>query len=196
MKQTKVQYLISDNEPAWTASEFKVFLNSNDIQYYFEHKNQFKGIINTNDESRGNHQSTAIIDRLCQTLRNMHFNIGRQFEAIDPDEMQLLINEYNKSPHSTLGKYLGQPTSPNMMTDRLEDEFVYKLLKENLAVELSPDYDITGQTVQVMNEYSFMDKVKPKLIPGKWEVIQRDGALFTVKRDKKELKVPRWYLKI
>jgi hypothetical protein len=126
----------------------------------------------------------------------MHFNLGRQFEPIDPDEMQLLINEYNKSPHSTLSKYLGRPVSPNMMTDRLEDEFVYKLLKENLAVELSPDYDVTGQTVQVMNEAATMDKVKPKLIPGNWEVVKRNGALFTVKRDKNELKVPRWYLKI
>ena len=40
-----------------------------------------------------------------------------------------------------------------------------------------------------------MDKVKPKLLPGKWEVIGSDNGLLKLKQGKNELKVNRWMVK-
>jgi hypothetical protein len=40
-----------------------------------------------------------------------------------------------------------------------------------------------------------MDKVKPKLLPGKWEVIGSDNGLLKLKQGENELKVNRWMVK-
>ena len=40
-----------------------------------------------------------------------------------------------------------------------------------------------------------MDKVKPKLLPGKWEVIEPVDGLFKLRQNDDEILVPRWMLK-
>ena len=110
--------------------------------------------------------------------------------------MKYLIDEYNNSPHSTLTKYLKKPTCPNEVDSNvmLEQEFVKELMVENMFVKARPQYQVR-KYVRVYNNAHDMDKVKPKLLPGKWEVIGSDNGLLKLKQGKNELKVNRWMVK-
>jgi hypothetical protein len=65
---------------------------------------------------------------------------------------------------------------------------------ENMFVEAQPDYQVR-KFVQVYNEANAMDKVKPKLLPGKWEVVGFNKGLVQVKQGNNILNVNRWMLK-
>ena len=195
MKQTEVKNLLSDQEPAWTSKLFQNFCQNVGIKHKFYHKNNLKGIIETQEPSRGTHSSTSLVDRLIRTLRSMAYNLTGKSE-INPYLMEYIIYEYNNSPHSTLSKYLKKPTTPEEVNSnkQLEEQFVQKLVVENMIVKLSPEYEVT-KLVRVRNEASHMDKVKPKLLPGFWEVVGKDGGLLKLKQGDKELKVNRWMVK-
>ena len=194
MDQTVVRGLIMDQEPAWQ-NDFHAFCNKNGIAWRHYIKNNIKDLIETNEYSRGNHSTTALIDRLCTTLRRMNYNMGGNL-SIDPDHMRFLIDEYNNSPHSTLSRLLERPTSPNMVDadPKLEDKVVLKLLVENASVDMERDFDLVGQKVRILNESSKMDKLKNKLLPGVWNVIGRDHGLFVCESGPYRIKVSRWML--
>ena len=194
MQQTTVKGLIMDQEPAWQYA-FHAFCNANGIAWRHYIKNNIKGLIETNDTSRGNHSTLALIDRLCATLRRMHFNMGGG-TSIDPDQMKFLIDEYNASPHATLSSLLNKPTSPNMVDNNfaLEDAVVLKIIIENASIDMDDDYDIIGQKVRIMNESSKMDKLKHKLLPGIWDVVSKDHGLFVCKQGSNTIKVSRWMI--
>ena len=194
MKQTTVKGLIMDQEPAWQ-NDFHAFCNSEGIKWHHYIKNHINGLIETNETSRGTHSTTALIDRLCRTLRTMNYNMGNNLN-IDPEQMSFLIDEYNDSPHTTLSRLLGRPTTPNMVDadPKLEDSVVLKLLIENASIELQDDYDVIGKKVRILNEASVMDKLKRKLLPGIWEVISKQNGLFVCKQGLKTVKVSRWMI--
>ena len=194
MQQTTVKGLIMDQEPAWQYA-FHAFCNSNGIAWRHYIKNNIKGLIETNDTSRGNHSTLALIDRLCATLRRMHFNMGGG-TSIDPDQMKFLIDEYNASPHATLTALLNKPTSPNMVDNNfaLEDAVVLKIIIENASIDMDDDYDVIGQQVRIMNESSKMDKLKHKLLPGIWNVVGKEHGLFVCKQGSNTIKVSRWMI--
>ena len=185
MKQTPVKGLIMDQEPAWQ-NDFHSFCNREGIKWRHYIKNNIKGLIETNENSRGNHSTTALIDRLC---------MGGDL-SIDPDQMRFLIDEYNASPHATLTRLLGKPTSPNMVDadPKLEDDVVLRLLIENATIEMQDDYDIVGKKVRILNESSGMDKLKRKLLPGIWTVEGRQNGLFVCKQGQYTVKVSRWMI--
>ena len=59
----------------------------------------------------------------------------------------------------------------------------------------APDFEVKGK-VYIMNEASLFDKLKPKLLPGAWDVVGRKGFNYVCRNEKdKELIVPRWMLK-
>jgi hypothetical protein len=125
----------------------------------------------------------------------MAYNLTHKSE-IDPELMKYLIDEYNNSTHSTLTKYLKRPTCPNDVDNNvsLEQEFVKQLMLENMFVSAQPEYQVR-KYVRVYNNSHDMDKVKPKLLPGKWEVIGSNNGLLKLKQGKNELNVNRWMVK-
>ena len=190
-----VRFLHSDQEQIWKSEEWKKFLKNNNIEHIFYVKNSFNNIIETHDKSRGNHSTTSLVDRLIRTLRLMAYNLTNKSQ-IDPDMMKYLIDEYNNSPHSTLTKYLKKPTCPNEVDSNvmLEQEFVKELMVENMFVKARPQYQVR-KYVRVYNNAHDMDKVKPKLLPGKWEVVGSNNGLLKLKQGKNELNVNRWMVK-
>lgn len=194
MAQTTVKNLIMDQESAWK-HQFHQFLNSQGIEWRHYIKNNIKGLIETNDESRGNHSTTALIDRLCTTLRRMNYNIGNDL-SIDPETMKFLIDEYNNSPHSTLSKYLGRKATPNEVDSnpKLEDQIVLKIMIENFSVTADPAFHPKGK-VRIYNESSPFDKLKSKLLPGYWDIIDYKDGLFTCRQGDYIIKVSRWMIK-
>ena len=190
-----IRFLHSDQEQIWKSDEWKKFLQQNNIEHVFYVKNSFKNIIETHDKTRGNHSTTSLVDRLIRTLRLMSYNLTHKSE-IDPDLMNYLINEYNNSTHSTLTKYLKRPTCPNDVDNNvmLEQELVKRIAVENMFVSSQPGYQVR-KYVRVYNNSHDMDKVKPKLLPGKWEVVGSDNGLLKLKQGKNELKVNRWMVK-
>ena len=195
MKQTDVKHLLSDQEPAWTSKLFQNFCQSVGIQHKFYHKNNFRGILETQEPSRGTHSSTSLVDRLIRTLRTMAYNLTGKAE-IDPYLMEYIVYEYNHSPHTTLSKYLKKQITPEEVNSNkdLEEAFVQKLVVENMNVKLKPEYKV-NKFVRVRNEASHMDKVKPQLLPGYWEVVGKDGGLLKLKQGTHEIKVNRWMVK-
>ena len=194
MQQTVVRGLIMDQEPAWQ-NDFHAFCNNNGIAWRHYIKNDIKDLIETNDRSRGNHSTLALIDRLCVTLRRMNYNMGGNL-SIDPSQMRFLIDEYNASPHFTLSKLLRKPISPNMVDadPKLEDEVVLRLLIDNASVDLESDFNPVGKKVRILNESSNMDKLKNKLLPGVWDVLGREHGLFICEQGPYRIKVSRWMM--
>ena len=196
MEDTQIRALIMDNEGAFTSDAFKQFLERNDIKYSYVVKYNVGKVIETQNASRSTH-TTSLIDRLCGTLRQMNNNLGNHNE-INPPMMNYLIDEYNNAVHTTLSKILRRKVTPNDVDGdvNLENELVKRIRVKNFFVESSDDYAIEDDAkVRVYNDAHFMDKVKPKLLPGTWEFVERDGGLYKVKQGKNIIRVPRWYLK-
>ena len=191
----KIKYIISDDARCFLSNEFQYFLKSNDIKYQNYIINRLDYNIAANSQSRPVHSYTSLIDRVMRTIRLMAYTMERTIE-IEPNLMEYLVNEYNNSPHSTLSKYLKKPTSPNDVDKdvRLEEKLIKCIMNENLKVELNPEYKIE-KYVKIRNEASVNDKVKPKLLPGVWEVVGKDNGLLIVKNGNTTLKVNRWQVK-
>ena len=137
-----------------------------------------------------------ILDRLCRTLRMMNNNLGNG-EDIPPNIMEFLIEEYNDSPHSTLSKYAEAEVSPNEVdgNPQLEDFMCNKLMKENVVKKLRDDWNVNGLSVRCLNESGKFDKVKRKLLPGRWNVKGNENGLFVCSQGDKIIKMPRWMIK-
>ena len=90
------------------------------------------------------------------------------------------------------------PVTPNMVDNdvALENEIVRKLRVKNFFMENKPEYEVNN-TVQVFNDLLVRDfeKVKQKLLPGKWEYVGRENGLFKVRQNGHEIMVPRWMIK-
>ena len=125
----------------------------------------------------------------------MNSNLGNRNE-INPPLMNYLIDEYNNSVHRTLTKILGQQVTPNDVDGNveLETELVKRIRLENFRMEGSLFYPI-DKTVRVYNDADNMDKVKPKLLPGTWEFVERVNGLYKLKQGKNTIVVPRWMIK-
>ena len=125
----------------------------------------------------------------------MAYNLTQKSE-IDPKLMKYIVDEYNSSPHSTLSKYLGRPTTPNEVDSslELENEIVLKIIAENL-VSASSRTLAPGTEVRVYNDAHAWDKVKNKLLPGTFEVVGKEGGLVELKQGNNRIKVNRWMIK-
>ena len=207
LKQATVKHILCDQEKAFTSKYFHEECKKHGIEIQHYIKNNVSGLLETSDESRGNHGALAILDRLCRTIRRMNYNIGNGAKAITPPLMQKLLDEYNRSPHTTLTKILGFPASPNMVDSdkHLEDIIVWTALRHNLTIKLNDDFNVIGKTVMCVNESGKFDKVKSKLLPGKWLVTGAENGLFICEQAKpahdgsngsNTVKLPRYMLKV
>ena len=193
----KFDYLISDQESAFKSREFKKFCRDNNIEHIVYEKNKFGGLIDTNADSRGNHSMLGMVDRFIRTIRQMAYNLGVKNQNIDPDTMYDILQEYNHSPHTTFYRILGKDITPSEMAQnpKLEDKFVSILAKKKFLIKNKPGYNLEKKRVRVYNEAHVFDKVRPKLLPGVFDVVGRDGYLYIVKRGQYTLKLPRYLLK-
>ena len=197
IKQTKIKFILCDQEAAFKSDAFHRLCTNNGIKIIHYIKNNVKGLIETNEASRGNHGALSILDRLCRTIRRMNYNLGNSSD-IPPDIMERLIQEYNNSPHKTLSDIVGFPISPNEVdaNKRIEDEIVFNRIRDNLKIKLKNDYNIIGQNCRCLNESSKFDKVKNKLLPGIWKIVGTEHGLFICKQGKYTIKLPRWMIKV
>ncbi len=195
--QTKIKHILCDQEAAFMSQMFKNECRKHGIELLQYIKNDVKGVIQTTDASRGNHSTLSIIDRLSRTIRRMNFNIGNDAN-ISPNTMEILIQEYNNSPHKTLSDIVGRPITPNMVDDneRLEDYIVWTRMRDNIKTKFKDDFDIVGRNVRCLNESSKFDKVKTKLLPGIWQVVGTDSGLFICMQGDNKIKLPRWMIKL
>ncbi len=196
LKQTPIKFLLMDNETAWERShEYKQYLESKGIAYKFVPKSGVGDELETFNKRRLNHSSTSLIDRLIRTLRMMNYNMGLDNE-IPPSVMRWLVDEYNSSPHSTLSKHLGRPVSPNEVDEdpKLERKICSSILRENFIIRSRPEYAL-DKYVRVYNAETAFDKVKPKFLPGWWEVVGVEDGLVKIKQNDANMKVSRWMLK-
>ena len=197
MKQTPIKTIMMDEESSFKSYTFKRFLKNNNIEYKYEDKYDVDDIIDTQETRRKTHNTTVLVDRLIRTLRQMNYNLGLP-QQIEPQTLYYLIYEYNNSIHTTLSKILKRKVTPDDVDNdvNLENELVKRIRVKNFFVENSDDYAIEDDAnVRVYNDAHFMDKVKPKLLPGTWEVVERDKGLYKVRQNKNTIKVPRWMLR-
>ena len=192
MQNTEVRALIMDNESAFNSDAFRRFLQRNNITFTYVPKYNVGKIIETQTARRSTH-TTSLIDRLCRTLRQMNSNLGNRNE-INPPMMNYLIDEYNNSVHRTLSKILGRQVTPNDVDGnvQLETELVKRIRLENFRMEGNLFYPVSDK-VRVYNDADNMDKVKPKLLPGTWQFIERVNGLYKLKQGNNTIVVPRWY---
>ena len=198
-----VKHILCDQEKAFISKRFKDYCKNQNIELKYYIKNHVDGIIETKENSRGNHNALSLIDRLSRTLRKMNYNIGNG-NAINPTTMKYLLNEYNNSPHSTLSKIIGSPITPNIVNEmpQLEDFIVEQLMKENIKIKLRDDYNIVGKWCRCINESSKFDKIKNKLLPGIWKVVDTEDGLFVCQQYKEGLplehyiRLPRMLIKV
>ena len=197
LKQTTIKHIMCDQEAAFLSKMFKDECRKHHIELVHYIKNDVKDVVHTTEASRGIHTTLSLIDRLSRTIRRMNYNIGNDAN-INPNVMEILIQEYNNSPHKTLSDIVGRPITPNMVDDdeRLEDYIVWTRMRENMKTKLQDDFDIVGQNVRCLNESSKFDKVKMKLLPGIWQVVGTDRGLFICRQNDYVIKLPRWMLKV
>ena len=112
--------------------------------------------------------------------------------------LNYLIEEYNNSVHSTLSKIIGRDVTPNMVDAdvMLETAIVKHLRRQNFLMENNPAYAVS-KMVRVYNDIPKrdMEKVKPKLLPGKWKYVGRENGLFKLQQNGNDIIVPRWMIK-
>ena len=196
MEQTPINAIMADEEKAFTSHVVQKFLKNNNIEFKCVHHYNVGDVIHTQEPSRSTHNTTALVDRLIGTLRQMNYNLGLPSQIV-PETLYYLINEYNNSIHTTLSQILKRKVTPNDVDGdvALETELVKRIRVMNFFVEESAEYQLKdGAKVRVYNDCDFMDKVKPKLLPGTWEVVDRDNGLYSVSQGKNTIKVPRWML--
>ena len=198
LELTPINSVIMDQEGAFIDANFQRFLTENGIQYHYVHKYNVGEVMDMlpDNKSRSTH-SGSLIDRLIRTLRLMNYNLGNKKE-IDPAMLNYLIDEYNNSVHSTLSKIIGRDVTPNMVDANvlLETAIVKHLRQQNFLMENNADYAVS-KTVRVYNDIPKrdMEKVKPKLLPGKWEYVGREYGLFKLQQNGNVIMVPRWMIK-
>ena len=204
MEMTTVKHLMMDNENAWNSKMYRDYCDKHDITYRYEAKYDVRALLDTNKkERRSTHTVTSLVDRVIRTIRQMNYNLGNRNE-INPNVMEYLIDEYNKSPHTTLSQLLERNVSPDEVDNdvSLETEIVKQLRIQNFISEttqdrtLKPIWTDDGDTkVRVYNNAHSFDKVKPKLLPGKWDVVERENGMYKLRQNGIEIMVPRWMIK-
>ena len=201
MEMTTVKHLMMDNENAWTSKLYRDYCDKHDITYRYEAKYDVRALLDTNKkERRSTHTVTSLVDRVIRTIRQMNYNLGNRNE-INPNVLEYLINEYNSSPHTTLSRLLKYNVSPNDVDNdvELETEIVKLLRIENLRIETNNDKTLQpifeDVDLRVYNNAHSFDKVKPKLLPGKWKFVERENGMYKLRQNNTEIMVPRWMIK-
>ena len=140
-----VAILTSDRDRAYLTDNVLRFLAEHHIEYHTTHNN--------------NHNILGIINRFIRTLRDM--NNERDFTE---ERMRELIDEYNNSPHRSIGG------RPNDMTSDKETNYVKKTIEQNKS-------NITlkeGDRVRVIQDKNPLTKRRSNLSNESYIIDDRD----------------------
>ena len=203
LKQTPINVLEFDGEKAIASINFQNWLNRNKIKFIALQP--------------GSHTSTALMDRLCRTIRDIASNMG--YEYINENIMKEIINIYNNAPHKTLTKilynsdsasahlspYVLRNTYPNGISpndvdknEALETLFVENCLRYNAYIKSSDDYVLMpGDKVRIYNKNidstfpTGINKSNKRSILSKeiYTVIEKKGNLFKIKDNTKNIEI-------
>ena len=157
---------------------------------------------NSKHKTQPLHSSLGIIDRVIRTLRDMAY--ASQIGDILPEQMDVLVNMYNKAPHRTLSYYAGEDTSPEAVQSNpdLENFIIRRICQDNYNVKSQDDYFLPeGTKVLVYNDYDSFQKRRSQTQPGTYyigsESYYKNGK-FTIINEEGYVppqKLPRYRIK-
>ena len=196
----KPKIIRGDAEKAFDAKFFQYELKKLNITFIpvrrlsLNHSSPFDTNENDNKRNDPQHGSLSIIDRFIRTIRDMAYNM--EIKNINPETMEILINNYNMAPHKHLSKYLGELTSPNDMDEDREKYIIRKICQENYNIRNQPFYRLSpGMSVDVYNEKDSMFKRRSKKRYGNYHVVDYKGGLYNVNDgDNDNIWVPRYMI--
>ena len=151
-----VAILTSDRDRAYLTDDVLRFLAEHHIEYHTTHNN--------------NHNTLGIINRFMRTLRDM--NNERDFTE---EHMKELINEYNKSPHRSIGY-----KAPDEMNSKQEASYVKKNIKQN---NIYINKFKEGDRVRVFEEHNPLTKRRTNLSKQAYVVDGRDRNQIIIRAE-------------
>ena len=183
-----------DGERAINSIAFQNFLKRNNIKFVLVEK--------------GQHSSNSVIDRLCNTIRNIAFNMNIVLDS--QEKLDLILDFYNNSPHKTLSqtilksepelrplfKYGITPNEVNLIPE-LESIFVRECLKHNMYFNKE---NIVGKLCRIYiikhdDKENKFKKYRSKLSTEIYKIISKDGKLYRcedINNTKNKKLVPRF----
>lgn len=187
-----------DGESGIKSKQFQNFLHKNNISFSLSEP--------------GQHTSNSVIDRLCNTIRNIAFNMNMVLDS--QEKMDLILDYYNNTPHKTLSETIlkSEPKlrpifkygiTPNEVQNipELEEIFVRECLKHNLYLVKEKE-NIVGELCRIYNKVEGRDKFKKlrsKLSTEIYKVNSKKGKLYEcidLNNDKNIKLVPRFEIKL
>ena len=173
----RIDLLRFDGEKGVNSKEFKRILKKSKIEFVPIEPNQ--------------HTALSLIDRLCNTIRNIAFNLNITIRS--NEDMNLILDYYNNAPHKTLTKYIlqGKPElrsifkygiTPNEVASILELELIFmkECMKHNIVV-VNEYENIVGKLCRLYVRYEDKEKFKKKrskLTTDIYRVVKKEGYLF------------------
>jgi hypothetical protein len=175
-----IRNLKGDSEKAFISKPAREFYKVNDINF----------IPAPISFGNTNHSSLAIVDRLIRTIRDMQYNMG--FASMTPQLMTEILNQYNSTPHETLG------VSPNDMTPELEYRLQRKIKQQNYNITTRRGFDIKpGTPVLAYNDSNPLTKRRTIVRNKPFQVVGNAGAMYQIVDEEGNTNmVPRYKLRV
>jgi hypothetical protein len=152
----RVDILKSDQDSAFLSNTIIDYLLEKDIEYY-----------TTTDND---HNILGIINRFMRTLRDLN-----EKHKFTPERMQKLLDEYNSSPHKSLGG-----VSPNEFSGITEAKYIAE--KEADTEEIKAKINLEpGDRVRIVLEKNAIAKNRSNLSPEAYIVDSKDGNGYLVR---------------
>lgn len=201
----EIKYVIGDGERGFVkldkSGEFERLgikylpiqrIKTNVLPKFMKNKNK-----KMNNKTDPYHTSTALVDRVIRTIRDMAYNlkVGR----ITPDVMKFIVNVYNNSVHNNLSKYAGFKVTPSMVhKDRLLEKYIMeRIMAKNYSVRNSVGFLLPkGSKVKVYNDPDKMGKRRSVIRPGDYEVVSFKNGKYWIKEGAKNIMVPRYKIDV
>ena len=197
LNRNKISRIIFDGEPSIRSQEFKEFLETNNIEI-----NDSKLLIRT---------SLSIIDRFCRTIRDMAFTMD--LEILSQEDMDQIINLYNKCRHETLTRILYESEhlisigkikydlvsveslverfpngiSPNDVNkdENLEMMFISYCMRYNFIISMKSNYELAnGILVRIVEYQNKFSKKRNILSKDNYIVIEKLGDHFKLENER------------
>lgn len=154
----KVNILRSDQDAAYLSKSFTEYLAKKNVEYFTTEDN--------------NHNILGIINRFMRTLRDLNDQ-----NTFTESRMNKLIQEYNSSPHRSLGG-----VSPNDFTE--EDEIRYISDKATATDIIKQRINIkVGDRVRIILDKKVIGKNRSNLSKDCYIVDSKEGNSFIIKAE-------------
>jgi hypothetical protein len=151
------------------------------------------------------HRTLSLVNRVMRTIRDMNYVMVGSKNNIEPNVMNMLVDQYNYAPHKSLSKYACFDISPRqvLLDPDLEQYVVMMIRALNADIVLQKGFYLkVGDKVKVFDDLKNVDprfaKRRAKVYPEYFTVIgvHRKGYKYKVvgNRSHQELIIPRYRL--